>query len=66
MTIEATSQEEREDLERRGELQSKLQEALRRSAPISELRKIEQQIETLNKKLESHPYRILKTGTTRD
>ena len=60
MTIEVSSQEEREDLKRRQELQSKLQEAIRRSASDSELKKIQQQIETLNQKLQSYAVRTKK------
>ncbi len=57
MTIEATSLEEREDLKKRVELQTKLQEAIRRSAPDSEIRRIQQQIEELNRKLEAYAHR---------
>ena len=44
------------------ELQSKLQEAIRRSAPNSELRNIQNQIEKLNRKLEEYASRIKKVG----
>lgn len=60
MMPEATTKEEREDLKKRQELQAKLQEAIRRSAPISEMRRIENQIEELNRKLESYTVRIKK------
>lgn len=60
MTTGATAQQEREDLKKRQELQSKLQEAVRRSASESELRKIQQQIEELNRKLESYASHIKK------
>jgi hypothetical protein len=65
MTTEATtSQEERADLKKRADLQTKLQEAIRRSAPSSELRRIQQEIETLNRKLESYQFRSKRpTGT---
>lgn len=58
MNTAATAQQEREDLKKRQELQSKLQEAIRRSAPESELRKIQQQIEELNRKVESYSSHI--------
>jgi hypothetical protein len=54
MTIAANPQQEREDFKRRQELQAKLQEAVRRSAPDSEVKKIQVQIEELNRKLESY------------
>ncbi len=58
MTIEATtSQEERDDLKKRSELQQKLQDAVRRSSPDSEVRRIQQQIEELNRKLDSYNVR---------
>jgi hypothetical protein len=60
MMPESTTKEEREDLKKRQELQAKLQEAIRRSAPSSEMRRIENQIEELNKKLESYSVRIKK------
>lgn len=64
MTTEATSLDERADLKRRQELQTKLQEAVRRSAPSSELRRIQQEIEDLNRKLESYAFRTKRpTGT---
>ena len=52
-----TSKEEVDDLNKRAQLQSKLQEAIRRSAPQSELRKIMAEIEALNKRLESYASR---------
>ena len=55
-----TTQEEISDLNKRQELQSKLQEAIRRSAPQSELRKIMGEIEALNKRLESYANRAKK------
>ena len=58
MVIEASNQEEHEDLKRRQELQAKLQEAIRRSAPDSEIKKIQGQIEELNRKLESYSCRV--------
>lgn len=62
MTIEATSKEEREDLKRRTELQTKLQEAIRRSASPSEIKRIQEQIEALNQKLESYAHRLKRTA----
>ena len=58
MSIEASTAEEREDLKRRQELQAKLQEAVRRPAPDYEIKKIQAQIEELNRKLESYACRI--------
>ena len=57
MAIETISKEEREDFKRRQELQAKLQEAVRRSAPDSELKRIQTQILELNRKLESRSSR---------
>lgn len=62
MAIDTTSREERNDLKRRVELQAKLQEALRRSAPASELRRIEAEIEALNQKLLTYEVRTKKAG----
>ncbi len=55
MTTEQAAKQEMADLELRKELQSKLQEAVRRSAPGSEIRKIEAEIRELNRKLEAQP-----------
>jgi hypothetical protein len=57
MTFDATSKDERDDLEKRRSLQAKLQEAIRRSAPASEMRKIQSEIEALNRRLESYAAR---------
>jgi len=62
MTIETNLPEERADLKKRQELQQKLQEAIRRSASSSELGRIQQEIERLNKKIEEHAHRINKVG----
>ena len=58
MVIETNSIEEHEDLKHRQELQAKLQEAVRRSAPDFEIKKIQSQIEELNRKLESYACRV--------
>jgi uncharacterized protein YeeX (DUF496 family) len=58
MIPQTSSKEEQDDLKKRQELQSKLQEAIRRSASASEMRKIEQQIEDLNKRLDSYAVRV--------
>jgi hypothetical protein len=64
MIHETTSQEERDDLKKRAQLQTQLQEAVRRSASASEVRRIQQQIEELNRKLESYAHRVKRpTGT---
>ncbi len=63
MSVNTSSQEERDDLKRRQELQTKLQEAVRRSASENEIRNIQSQIEKLNTKIESYANRTKKTGT---
>ena len=62
MPMEPTSKEERDDLELRLRLQEKLQAAVRRSAPASELRKIQGEIETLNRRLASYAVRYAGTA----
>jgi len=57
-----SSLDEEKDFQLRQELQTKLQEAIRRSAPSSELRNIQQQIEKLNRKLEEYASRVKKIG----
>jgi hypothetical protein len=57
MSFNPTSKEEQEDLKKRRDLQAKLQEAIRRSAPSSEMRKIQTEIEALNRRLESYAHR---------
>jgi uncharacterized protein YeeX (DUF496 family) len=60
MIPQTSSKEEMDDFKKRQELQSKLQEAIRRSASASEMRKIEEQIEELNKRLDSYSVRVKK------
>lgn len=60
MPAEDLVQQETADLKRRVELQTKLQEAVRRSAPTSEIRRIEAEISELNRKLESYQVRTKK------
>lgn len=62
MNTEITSPDEEKDFQLRQELQTKLQEAIRRSAPSSELRNIQSQIEKLNRKLEEYASRVKKVG----
>lgn len=57
MSFEPTSKEEQADLLKRIELQAKLQTAVRASAPPSEMRKIQAEIEALNRKLEAYAAR---------
>lgn len=60
MIPQPPSKEEMDDLKKRTELQGKLAEAIRRSASPSEKRRIEEQIEELNKKLDSYNFRVKK------
>ncbi len=60
MIPEPTSQQELDDREKRTELQTKLQEAVRRSASSTEIRKIEEQIGEVNRRLESYAARVKK------
>ena len=57
MSFEPTSKEEQADLVKRIELQAKLQSAVRASAPASEMRRIQAEIEALNRKLEAYSVR---------
>jgi hypothetical protein len=54
MIPQPTTKEELDDLKKRQLLQGKLQEAIRRSATPSELKRIEQQIEELNQRLAAY------------
>ncbi len=62
MIPESTSKQERDDHEKRKQLQVKLLEAIRRSAPASEIRKIEAQIAEVNQRLESYEVRVKKVA----
>lgn len=57
MTTNTKPFDEESDLKLRRELQEKLQNAIRRSAPASEMRKIEGEIEALNRRIESYKNR---------
>ncbi len=59
MNFDPTSKDERDDLDKRRDLQAKLQEAIRRSAPPSEMRKIQGEIEVVNRRLEAYAARDL-------
>ena len=53
-----TTQEELDDLKKRAELQQRLQEVVRRSGSAAEIRKVQDQIQELNQKLESYASRV--------
>ena len=55
MTNEKNSNQEKDDLKLREELQSKLQSAIRRSASTTEINRIQKDIEKLNEKLSQRP-----------
>lgn len=61
MKSEQTVKQETADLEKRKELQAKLQEAIRRSAPSSEIRRIEAEIRDLNQRMEAAPSHLKKS-----
>lgn len=55
MNKEDLIKEEKNDLKLREELQSKLQSAIRRSAPPTEIDRIRKEIQKLNEKLAERP-----------